>query len=301
MNITLRQIDAFLAVSRTLSFSHAAALVHLSQPALSANIRRLEDEIGARLFDRDTRTVALSAVGKEFLQIAVGISENIDSGLSRIQGYVSGKRGRLLLAVAPSLATSYLPAIIVSFSASHPDVELRLHDELSDTCIDMVRSGHVDLALTPQRADADDLMQRVLFRDYLVVVCSAKHPLAKCKEVLWTDIQKYDHIAKRSGSSVRQLIDAEYSKSGTVFRPAFEVEHLGTMLGLIVAGLGIGVLPFTTIQSISMPGLVYRSFSKQGNPYRTICAVTARVRSTSPIVENFLTVCAERSKEERLG
>ena len=293
MNITIKQIEAFLAASRTLNFSQAASAMHLSQPALSANIRRLEEVVGARLFDRDTHTVALSAVGTEFLQIATTITENINNGLTRIQGYVSGKEGLLILAVAPSLAASYLPEVIARFSTTYPNVELQLHDELAENCVDMVRSGCADLALTPQRKDGTGLVQRVLFHDRLVLLCSETHPLATDADISWKDIRKYEHIAKKSGSSVRQLINAEYLEYGQVFRPAFEVEHLGTMLGLIVAGLGIGILPLTTIRSISMPGLVCRTFCKLDAPYRTICAITTRMQATSPVVENFLRICEE--------
>jgi len=296
MNVTLKQVDAFLAVARTLNFSRAAKLVHLSQPALSATIRRLEEAIGGRLFDRDTRTVALSPVGTEFLQIASGLLESVDNGLARIQRFVSGKQGLFALAVAPSLAAAFLPSVIKAFAAEFPGVELRLYDVLSDASIELVRTGKVDLALTPRVPDQDDLLQRDVMRDYVVMVCSRNDPLAKKRGIVWADLAQRPHIAKKGGSSVRQLIDEEYRKLGQVFQPAFEVDNIGTMLGLILGEFGVGLFPSSTIGSFNMEGLVCVPFHRTIRPYRAICAVTQRSRSSSPTTEGFLRLCRDKAR-----
>jgi DNA-binding transcriptional LysR family regulator len=299
MNITFKQIDAFLAVARTSSFSKAARLVHLSQPALSTTIRRLEEAIGARLFDRSTRAVSLSPVGEEFLAIATGLLENMETGLARIQSFVAGKRGRLVVAVAPSVATGFVPRVILEFVRAYPEVDVRLHDVLADVCIDMVRSGAADIALTPKRLDAPDLEQVDLFRDHLVLLCASHHPLAKRRTVNWADISAYDHIAKNGHSSVRQLVDAEYERQGSQLRPAFEVDHLGTMIGLIAEGLGIGILPFSLLHAIKMEGLAWRLFTPANAPFRTICAVSLRDRSAPPTVPPFVELCLRQAARKR--
>ncbi len=299
MNITLKQIDAFLAVARTASFSKAARLVHLSQPALSTTIRRLEEAIGARLFDRSTRSVSLSPVGTEFLAIAIGLLDDMGTGLERIQSFVAGKRGRLVVAVAPSVATGFVPRVILEFVRAYPEVDVKLHDVLADVCIDMLRSGAADIALTPKRRDAPDLEQVDLFRDHLVVLCAKSHPLAKRRTVNWADISAYDHIAKNGNSSVRQLVDAEYERQGSQLRPVFEVEHLGTMIGLIAEGLGIGILPFSLLHAIKMEGLAWRLFSPANAPFRTICAVSLRARSSPPTVAPFVELCLRQAATKR--
>ena len=296
MNISLKQIDAFLAVASTLSFGKAAKLVHLSQPALSTNIRRLEETVGARLFDRSTRSVSLSAVGCEFHHIASGLLANVESGMERIQSFVAGKRGRLVLAVAPSLAAGFLPRLIRLFATSHPHLEIKVHDALADVCIDMVLSGTADLALTPRRAGAGELNQIELFRDQLIVLCSERHPLAARPSVRWADIRSYEHISKNSNSSVRKLVDAEYERQGAILRPAFEVEHLGTLLGLVAEGLGIGILPYSLVHAIKMDGLVWKRFSRARAPFRTICAVTLATRSVPPAVDPFIQLCLRETR-----
>lgn len=296
MNITLKQIEAFLAVARTLSFSQAAEQVHLSQPALSANIRRLEEIVGTRLFDRDTRTVSLSVMGREFMPIATGLIDSIDHGMTRIRDILAGKQGRLNIAVAPSVAAGVLPDLLVRYIADYPQIDLRIHDVMSNVCVDMLRSGAVDVALMPMRNDIDDLLPRLMFRDPLVVLCAASHPLASRRNLEWTDIIPCKLIVRSTDSSVRQLLDAQYLLHGAVLRPAFEVEHVGTALGLIVAGLGIGILPSSVMRSINMDGLVCCRFNEQSTPYWTICACTPSTRSSPPTVEPFVRLCLDRFK-----
>lgn len=293
MNITFKQVEAFLAVARTLSFSQAAEIVHLSQPALSANIQRLEETIGARLFDRDTRTVTLSVVGREFADIATGLKDHVEQGLTRMQDIVAGKQGHLNIAVAPSVAASCLPNILIRYKAAYPNIKLRIHDQLSNICAEMVRSGMADIALMPERSDAEDLAQQVLFRDPLVVLCASTHSLAKKGSLQWSDIIACDLIVRSNDSSVRQLLDAHYLQHGAMLRPAYEVNHVGTALGLIAAGLGIGVVPSSLLNAVNMDGMTCCHFKKGLTPYWVICISTPRTRSASPAAESFVRMCLD--------
>jgi LysR family transcriptional regulator, carnitine catabolism transcriptional activator len=296
MNVSLRQLEIFLAVGRTLSFSQAARLCHLSQPALSANVKRLEEEGGARLFDRHTRKVSLTPLGHEFMTMATAMQASMNLSLARLGDLVAGRRGRVVLAAAPSMAASFVPGLIAAHAARHPEIEIELHDELSDVCLDMVRAGAADVALAPFSANADDLEQRELFRDPLVVICSSKHPLAGRPAVRWRDVQAFPHVVMNRSSSVRQLVDAEYSRHGMKLRPAFEVAQVGTMLGLIAANLGIGELPRSLIHNVDLTGLAHLRISNKA-AYRTICVVTLRGRSHPPA----LPLCLERCRHHALS
>ena len=300
MNITLRQVEAFLAVARTLSFSRAAEQVHLSQPALSATIQRLEDEVGARLFDRDTRSVSLSIVGKEFVHIATDLLDHAGQSLHQIRDIVAGKRGRLVIAAVPAVAARLLPAILVRFKADHPQIELRIHDALANVCLEMVRTGEADVALAPTGAGADDLDQRLLYRAPVVVLCATQHPLASAPTVDWSDVIASDLIVRSYDSSLRQLLEAQYLQHGKVLSPAFEVEHIGTVVGLIKAGLGIGVLPAQILHAINMDGLVCRHFDAKPRPHWAISISTARNRASAPTVEPFVRMCVEYVERYRL-
>jgi LysR family transcriptional regulator, carnitine catabolism transcriptional activator len=287
MKITLKQIEIFLSVAETLSFSQAAVRCHLSQPALSANIQRLEDAVGARLFDRHTRKVSLTPVGADLREIAIALSDNLEHSFNRIQDLVSGRHGRLVIAAAPSLAASLVPRALATFRADHPGVGVQLHDALSDVCIEMVRARRADLALGPRTDGAEDLLQREIFRDPLVVVHPADHPLGRKRSIKWADVNSSDHILMSGNSSVRQLVQAEYNRHGVQLQPMFEVQHVGTMLGLIASGLGIGVLPRSLVQTLRLEGLAYRRFNAAGG-YRSICSITLRGFTPSPTAAAFI-------------
>jgi DNA-binding transcriptional LysR family regulator len=287
MKITLKQIEIFLTVAETLSFSQAALRCHLSQPALSANIQRLEESVGARLFDRHTRKVSLTPVGADLREIALALADNLEHSFNRIQDLVSGRRGRLVIAAAPSLAAASVPRALAAFRADHPEVRVQLHDALSDVCIEMVRSRRADLALGPRTDGAEDLLQREIFRDPLVVVYPENHPLGRKRSVKWTDVNPSDHILMSGNSSVRQVVLAEYARHGVQLRPTFEVQHVGTMIGLIASGLGIGVLPQSLVQTLSLEGLAYRRFAAAGS-YRSICSITLKGFTPSPAAAAFI-------------
>jgi LysR family carnitine catabolism transcriptional activator len=288
MKPTLKQLELFLAVSDTLSFSEAARRCNLSQPALSANIQRLEDALGTRLFDRHTRKVTLTPVGVEMRSVAAALADNIEHALSRIQDLVSGRVGRLVIAAAPSLAASLVPRTLAAFKRSHPEVKIQLHDELSDVCIEMVRSRRADLALGPRSASADDLHQSEIFRDPLVVLHPVDHPLSGRKALRWADVKPFEHILMDRTGSVRQVVDAEYARHGVQLRPAYEVQHVGTMLGLIASGLGIGVLPQSLVRTLRLEGLTYTRFAAADGGYRSICSATLRGYTPSPAVAAFI-------------
>jgi DNA-binding transcriptional LysR family regulator len=300
MNVSFRQIEVFLAVAKTLSFSQAARLCHLSQPALSANIKRLEDTLGACLFDRHTRKVALTPVGNEFLTMASSMTESMALSLERMGDFVAGKRGRLVVAAAPSIAASFAPGVVARFARIHPNVDIEIHDVLSEICVEMVRSGAADVALAAVTQKAEDLVQLELFRDPLMVICPDGHPLAKRTSVGWREVLAYPHIVMSSGSGVRQLIDSAFARHNVRLRPVFEVAHVGTMLGLVAADLGIGELPQSLTHGIGLVGLTSLKFNSAA-AHRVICAITPRTRSLAPSVSPFVEICRQAARERVSG
>lgn len=300
MNISLRQIEAFLAVARTLSFSEAARQCHLSQPALSATIKRLEGAINARLFDRHTRKVSLTAVGLEFFHVASGLADEFQEALSKVEDFVHGKFGRLVLAAAPSIASSFAPQVIAAFVKQNPRIQIELRDEMSDDCVDMVRQGLADIALTSSPTYPDDLNRTVLFRDYLAVIFQMGHPLSRLECVRWRDVQQYPQVVVNRKSTVRQLIDQEFSRCGVSMRPAFEVSQVGTLFGLASAGLGVGVLPELLLQHVNPMGLSQRRIHESKTSYRKICAITHRERMVPPAAAPFIQLCLQFAEQRAL-
>ena len=146
MNLSTRQLRAFLALAEQRSFTRAAEQCHLSQPAFSALIRSLEDALGARLFDRDTRSVQVTPEGRLLEDAARRLLSDVDSLLANLNDHVQRRKGRVSVAALPSLAAGWLPQLFAEFRRLYPGIALNLIDTLSDNCLELVRAGKVDFA-----------------------------------------------------------------------------------------------------------------------------------------------------------
>jgi len=152
MSLSPRLLEAFVALEECLHFGQAAKRCNVTQSAFSQMIARLEAQVGTRLFDRDTRSVRLTAEGEVFSRRARSIVRDIDSALLEMRDYAGRKLGKLSLAVVPSLATAWVPSILREYAQRHPGISLELFDTYSERCLQLLREGRVELAITPSRA-----------------------------------------------------------------------------------------------------------------------------------------------------
>jgi len=245
MNLSARQLRAFVALADERHFTRAAQRCHLTQPAFSALIRSLEETAGLRLFDRNTRHVELTAEGKVLDASARRLLADMDLVMDDLRDHAARRRGRVALAALPSLAAGWLPGLLARFSQAHPGIVLDLRDALLDPCLDMVQSGQVDFAVASRRPDMTDLDSEFLHADRYFLVCRADHPLAAQSPVRLRDIVRYPVIQLARGSSVRKHLDEALGADAPL--PVFEVEHLATVTGLVRAGLGVSVVPAMTL------------------------------------------------------
>lgn len=245
MNLSARQLRAFVALADERHFTRAAQRCHLTQPAFSALIRSLEDAAGLRLFDRNTRHVELTAEGRVLDASARRLLADMDLVMDDLRDHAARRRGRVALAALPSLAAGWLPGLLARFSQAHPGIVLDLRDALLDPCLDMVQSGQVDFAVASRRPDMTDLDSEFLHADRYFLVCRADHPLAAQSQVRLRDIVRYPVIQLARGSSVRKHLDEALGADAPL--PVFEVEHLATVTGLVRAGLGVSVVPAMTL------------------------------------------------------
>ncbi|MFF7397927.1 LysR family transcriptional regulator [Achromobacter sp. NPDC008082] len=245
MNLSARQLRAFVALAEERHFTRAAQRCHLTQPAFSALIRSLEDTAGLRLFDRSTRHVELTAEGRVLDASARRLLADMDLVMEDLRDHAARRRGRVALAALPSLAAGWLPNLLARFSQAHPGIVLDLRDALLEPCLNMVQSGQVDFAVASRRADMTDLDSEFLHADRYFLVCRADHPLAAQKSVRLRDIVRHPVIQLARGSSVRKHLDEAFGADAPL--PVFEVEHLATVTGLVRAGLGVSVVPAMTL------------------------------------------------------
>ncbi|MBS0506861.1 MAG: LysR family transcriptional regulator [Proteobacteria bacterium] len=300
MNISTRQIDAFLALATQRNFTRAAAQCHLSQPAFSALIRALEDDLGLRLFDRSTRHVALTAEGENFHSSALRIRAEMDAALASMRDAAQLRRGRVAIALLPSLAAGWLPGVLASFHARHPGVELDIADVLSEPCIERVATGRADFALAAIRADTPELQAEPFCRDGFHLVCRADHPLAThplpAGPAQWRTLSQWPFIHLARHSSVRQYLEATFHPQ--TMNTLMEVEQLATVMGMVRAGLGISVVPTLTLFHFQHPELATRPLALPGFT-RQIYLVRRRERSLSVAAQALYELVRRQRPQER--
>ena len=262
INLSTRHLKAFAALADARSFTRAAATCHLSQPAFSALVKQLEDSIGARLFDRSTRNVELTAEGVRFDPLARRLLADFGSAIAGMSDRATLKSGRASVALLPSLAADWLPKVLAGFHAEHPGIELGVTDVLSEACIESVRSGQSDFALAAIRVDTPELIAVPFCADDFHVVCPVGHPLCALASIRPRDVLPYPFIHLSRKSSVRQYIDAVTHPK--TFPSILEVDQLATVSGMIRAGLGVSVVPALTLYQFASPELVSRALRWTG-------------------------------------
>lgn len=292
INLTLRQLEIFRALAESLNFSAAAKVVHLSQPALSNAIRKMEDAVNAPLFDRTTRSVSLTPIGQELLKITSRLLHDLDHSLSDVSALAQGKMGKISVSAVPSLAATFLPEVLHMYQARYPNVVLNVRDAMAEASIHALKTGHFDVAIAPAKPGDDELVHNVLFRDRLILICRADHELARFKRVTWSRLRPYRLTSLSSTSNVRLIMESEYLQHGTPFQPAFEVEQASTLIGFIMNNLGIGILPASLTPLLNFSGLKMLELVAP-EIHRSICVMHLKSRALSPAADRFIECCNE--------
>lgn len=300
INPTHQQLACFLRISKTRSFSDAARQLGISQPALSRTIRLMEDTLGTRLFDRNTRHVMLTPTGCELQPLAERMMADFANTFDELAKFVEGHGGRITVAALPSIAAILLPMAISTFHADHPDVEFIIRDGLSSSILEAVTDGRTEIGLTVQPMPTSKLIYEPLISDEFGLVCRADDPLGKKKNHAWSVFKDRRFIAMASSSGVRAATDAAFLQAGFAVSPLYECSFLGTAGHLIAAGLGITALPRLTLPLTAVPSLVWRPLSAPALR-RQIGFVRRSGRSLSPATISFLGVLRREAAKLETG
>ncbi|MCG5078126.1 LysR family transcriptional regulator [Paraburkholderia tagetis] len=287
MDLNLRDIRALVAVAEAGNFTRAAERLHLSQPALTVQIRRLEETIGTRLFDRNSRNVALTPAGRELLPLMRKSLHDMENVLRDARALGDGERGTIRLACLPTFAASVLPELVIGMKREVPRVAFEIRDVVASTVNALVRNEDADVGLTG--GEVSDPMLEVLHTgvDRLVAVCPRAHPLAKKRRITLDDLVRSPLVLTAPGTSVRAVVDAALSETREAPDISCEPTYMMTAVAMVRAGLGITILPETAREVRAEPGLIVKPIDHPAF-VRPIAIVKKRGRTLPVVTDRFV-------------
>ena len=253
MHLTLRQLQCFSAVAKHLSYTKAAAELHLTQPAVSMQIRQLEQEAGLALTEQFGKQVHLTEAGEEVYRYARSILQQVaemDDVLDKLKG-VSG--GRLRIA-AISSANYFAPRLLGTFHQRFPDVSVSMDVTNQRAVLKLIRENEVDMAIMGQPPD-DPYIEAIPFMDNpLIIVAPPEHRLAKRKRIAVKELEKEVFLTREPGSGTRGAMQRFFRKEKLKLTTGMEMGSLTSIKQGVQAGLGLGLLPRGAVQVELMLG-----------------------------------------------
>jgi len=255
MDISLRQMRSFVAVAKLGSFTRAAEFLHVSQPTLTVQIKRLEEALQLRLFDRNPRSVNLTRVGRDLLPAFERTLQDLDSVLLDLKNVSTARLGMVRIAALPSFAANRLPDSIRRFRKQNPGASFVVKDLIASALLGLVRSDDVDLGLTGGNVDFPDI--EVLFKtsDEIRVVYPDGHPIGKFARIAAERLAQFPLVMLDSRTSVRAVTDQAFRSAKLMPTPVTEATYMSTALGMVRAGIGITLLPSSAREIAAEPGL----------------------------------------------
>ena len=265
-SMELRHLRSFLAVAEHLHFRRAAETIHLSQPALSVQIRALEEEIGLQLFVRNRRRTLLTPAGQVFLEEAREMVARSEQALARARRAALGQVGTLRIGFVSTAAALLIPPLVMRFRELYPDVELDLRNVLTADQVLQLSDGRLDagLLLLPIAAQ-EQIETTVLHREPFILLLPASHSLARKRHVRLEQLRSANFVmyARKKAPAFHDRILGILNGAGFSPHVVQEASEMQTLVSLVAAGLGIAVAPFSIQLLHHLPGVVVRKLPRK--------------------------------------
>lgn len=242
LNLNLRQLKAFLGVAETSNFTKTAQKLHLSQAALSASIRELEGQLRCRLFERTTRSVELTAAGRELLPVATAVVESLEAVTLQLQHLGQYGVSRLRLGFTPMLASNVVPDVLDEFQRQFPSVHVEVVDAGPRELQDYVESDELDAAFGAFSQKISGMSQLQITPATLMLVYSDQFSAIE-ERITWPQVFEYPLIGLTDKSPIQQLVNTMARKAAADIRSRMVVNQLETALGMVEKGFGVAVFP----------------------------------------------------------
>ncbi len=247
MHFTFRQLQIFESVARLLSFSRASEELHLTQPAVSMQIKQLEEVVAMPLFEQMGKRVFLTQAGEELYQHARVIARQMKDAKEALESLREGISGRLDIAII-STAKYFAPSLLSRFCELHPAVQLKLSVSNRAGIVQQLQHNEVDLVIMGQPPQEMGVTMAPFARNAHIIVASARHPLAAKREVAVTDLVQEAFLMRERGSGTRQLLERFLSSHGVEIQPRMEMSSNETIKQAAIAGMGMAFLSEHTVK-----------------------------------------------------
>jgi DNA-binding transcriptional LysR family regulator len=247
----LRQIRSFLSIAETLHFGRSAELIHLSQPALSLQIRALEEEVGVRLFERNRRKTTLTAAGLAFRVDAAAALSQLEQAIRRAKSAASGKLGLLRIGFVSTAGSEIVPDIVRQFRKSNPDVEFSLRNILTAEQVQMLRTGALDMGFLRVPIGEHSALDVVaVHREPFVLVVPSSHKLAKRKRVRLREVAGEDFVMyeRTYAPGFHDLMFGILRDAGIVPNVTQTAVEIPMLISLVASGMGITIMPASVVK-----------------------------------------------------
>lgn len=286
--MNLRALEYLLALADVRHFSRAAELCHVSQPTLSTQIRKLEDELNVQLVERHPRQVMLTPVGEEI----VGRARNLLGEVDAIRAIARRSRdphsGTVRIGIFPTLAPYLLPHVVPVIRKTFPRLTLRLYEEKTEDVIEMLGQGRLDAGLLALPLTEDWLHSRILFEEPFVLAVPGQHPLARRESVDMSDLQDQELLLLEDGHCLRDQALEVCQLAGAQEKLDFHATSMETLRQMVAANTGITLMPTLAVQPpvAHTDNLVTRPFRQPG-PKRTIAMAWRKSSALAGFLEEL--------------
>jgi DNA-binding transcriptional LysR family regulator len=255
MKLDTLGVQAFVAIAEQGSFRRAAAALHLTQTAVTRRLQGLEAHLGVRLIERTTRSVALTALGADFLPQARRLLSELSQALAEILDTGKAQRGNVCVACIPTAGSHFLPRIIQEYAVRFPTNRITVLDHASNAVADAVLRREAEFGINVVQSHHPELVSTRLLTDQFVLICRDDHPLAHRRSLAWKQLAPYPLIFAGQASANRSLLDQALGTSRLQLHIHFEVQRSSTTLGLVAEGVAAAVVPRLAIQKGVYPRL----------------------------------------------
>lgn len=289
MKPSFKQLEAFVLVARTGSFTAAANQMHVSQPALTSMVKKLEAQLQTMLFERNVKGAILTTSGRELLPSVERILGELSETISMLVASNNPEGGMVRVACIPSIAAHFLPPRIVQFEKSFPGIRVVIQDAMTENkdILERLRSGEIDLGIASPSHDTVDFQYRNLIEDELVAIVPASWDKTDGAPLTWTDLALERIIGMSHHSHVRHLMDDGFARVGVSKHPNQEVSLITTAVGMVKAGLGIAILPNSAAALCNLDGTRLEPITEP-KMHRNLGLVFKSVENLSPPARRFV-------------